>query len=135
MTGLAELQLGGGRRRARRQADAVAIAEQELLDPPAAPPQPIGGVEIADKPCIAYLLQQGVLHAHARSVDPDFGVRITAQPVGTWAERQPLFPAAAAPPAQFGRAAAHGVRRGTRSISRHSTARLMAVSARLNTGK
>jgi hypothetical protein len=66
-----ELQLGTGLISARGQLDPIAIAEQELLDATAPPPQAIGGMEITQQPGIAYFLEQGVLQAHARSVNPD----------------------------------------------------------------
>jgi hypothetical protein len=66
-----KLELGTGLIGAWGQLDPIAVAEQQLLDAAAAPPEAIGGVEITQQPGIANLLEQGVLQAHARGIKAD----------------------------------------------------------------
>ena len=86
----------------------IAIGENELLHPPAAPPEAVGGLLIRDQPLAAAVLQQGVVFAHPGRGDADLRVGITADAVRAWMQHQPLRLPIGAAPVQLSGSDAHG---------------------------
>ena len=77
-----EAQFRQARLLARSEAHHIAIGQEQLPYPAAAPPEAIGGTAVLQQPLAPPLLQQGVVFADGRVDQADFLVAVAAKAVG-----------------------------------------------------
>ena len=85
-----EAQFRQARLLARSEAHHIAIGQEQLPYPAAAPPEAIGGTAVLQQPMASPLLQQGVVLADGRMDQADLLVVIAADAVGAAIEGQAL---------------------------------------------
>ena len=102
----------------RPEAHGVPIGEQQATDPASAPPEPIGGVLVLQKPAPAPLLEQGMPTAHRPMLQGHLGAGVPADPITPGMQHDTAKRLARLEDLQHGSAGWASGRRGITALSR-----------------